>query len=64
MTSPQKKWVSVGASTPPVARRSKAHTAPRMIAAKPSIGLPVVAEVAATYRIVDTTTGSNPPSAV
>ena len=41
MTRPQKKWVSTGASTPPVARRSRAHTAPRMMAAKPSIGLPV-----------------------
>ena len=48
MTSPQKKWVSIGASTPPVARRSSAQTVPRMIAAKPSMGFPVVAEVAIT----------------
>ena len=29
MIRPQKKWVSIGASTPPVARRSSAQTAPR-----------------------------------
>ena len=28
MMRPQEKWVSIGASTPPVARRSNAHTAP------------------------------------
>ena len=46
MISPHTTWVSTGASTPPVARRSHAHTVPRMIAAKPSIGLPL-ADVAA-----------------
>ena len=48
MTRPQKKWVSIGASTPPVARRSQAHTAPTINAATPSIGFPVVADVATT----------------
>ena len=30
------RWVSTGASTPPVARRSSAHTVPRTTAAKPA----------------------------
>lgn len=41
MISPQPTWVSTGASTPPLARRSSAHTVPRMIAANPSMGLPL-----------------------
>ena len=39
MISPHTMWVRIGASTPPVARRSNAHTAPSTIAAKVSIGL-------------------------
>ncbi len=41
MIRPHTKWVSTGARTPPLARRSNAHTVPRMIAANPSIGLPL-----------------------
>src|SRR5262249_47342226 len=63
MISPQKKWVRIGASTPPLARRSNAQTVPRMIAAKPSIGLPL-AIVAPTYKMVEMATGKCLPSAV
>jgi len=45
-TKVQTKWVRIGASTPPVARRSSAHTVPRMIAAKASIGFRLLARVA------------------
>ena len=40
MISPHTMWVRIGASTPPVARRSNAHTAPSTNAANASIGLP------------------------
>ena len=46
MISPHTMWVRIGASTPPVARRSNAHTEPRMIAAKVSIGLSVETPIA------------------
>jgi hypothetical protein len=63
MIRPHTKWVSIGASTPPLARRSNAHTVPRMIAATPSIGFPL-AIVAAVYKMVEMATGRRRPSAV
>ncbi len=56
MIRPHTKWVSIGASTPPVARRDKAFTVPRITPAKPSIGFPL-AMVAATYKTVEMATG-------
>ena len=44
MTMLHTKCVSIGASTPPVARRSKAQTVPRTIAAKPSGASPPAAD--------------------
>jgi hypothetical protein len=63
MIKPHTKWVNTGASTPPVARRSKAQTVPRMIAANPSIGFPL-AMAAQVYRMVEIATGWCRPSAV
>ncbi len=50
MIRPHTKWVSIGASIPPLARRSNAHTVPRMIAAKPSIGLPLAIVAARVHN--------------
>lgn len=56
MIRPHTKWVKIGASTPPLARRSNAHTVPTKIAAKPSIRF-ALAMVAPTYRTVEMVTG-------
>jgi uncharacterized protein YbjT (DUF2867 family) len=56
MINPHTKWVSIGASTPPLARRSSAHTVPRTIAAKPSMRLPL-AMVAPVYKMVEMSAG-------
>lgn len=41
MTGPHTTWVSTGANTPAVRRRSSAHTVPSPIAAQPSMMLPL-----------------------